>query len=84
MENRNLKNSPERLLVSKKEAAQVLGVSVRTIEYLIFGKRLCVRRIGARVLLPYVLLKKFASTDTPNIEKPTPKKRVKTPVQEVQ
>lgn len=80
MENRDLKNSPERLLISKKEAAEVLGVSVRTIEYLIFGKRLSVRRIGKRVLVSYSLLKKFASTDTPNIEKPASNRRVKTPV----
>jgi excisionase family DNA binding protein len=84
MENRDLKNSPERLLVSKKEAAQILGVSVRTLEYLIFGKCLCVRRIGKLVLIPYAMLKRFASTDTPSIEKPTPNKKVKTPLQEVQ
>jgi excisionase family DNA binding protein len=77
MENRDLKISAERLLVSKKEAAQILGVCVRTIEYLIAGKRLSIRRIGKRVLVPYTSLRRLAGADVPIIEKPISKRENK-------
>jgi excisionase family DNA binding protein len=51
----------ETLLVGKRESANVLGVSVRTVDYLIEQGQLKVRRIGRRVLLHYEDLRQFAA-----------------------
>jgi excisionase family DNA binding protein len=40
------------LAMTKQEAAQMLGVSLRTIDRLIALKELQVRRLGRRVLVP--------------------------------
>jgi excisionase family DNA binding protein len=48
------------LLVDKKVAAKVLGISVRKLEYLISQGKMQTKRIGRRVLVPYVALRKFA------------------------
>lgn len=60
-------NPPEgeivRLLHSKKQAAQMLNVSLRTIDNLIAFKELPVRRIGRRVLVPHGALLNFVRTD---------------------
>jgi excisionase family DNA binding protein len=64
--------SPEHLLpimVGKKKAAELTGLSVRTLEYLISQKRLMVRKIGRRTLIPYRALQGLARGDTPRIEK---------------
>lgn len=63
------KNAIEPLLVGKRDAAQALGVSVRTLEYLISMKRIIARRVGRRTLIPYRSLQEFARRDTPTIEK---------------
>lgn len=52
-----------RLLHSKKEVAQMLNVSLRTIDNLIAFKELAVRRIGRRVLIPHGALLNFVRTD---------------------
>lgn len=45
--------SPEnKLLVSRIEAAQMLSISERGVDYLISTNRLPTRRIGGRVLIP--------------------------------
>jgi excisionase family DNA binding protein len=49
-----------RLLYSKKESAELLSVSVRTISYMIDGGALESRSIGRRVLIPYSSLESFA------------------------
>ncbi len=41
------------LLVTKKQAACLLGVSVRTIENLLAQKVLPFRKLGKRTLIPY-------------------------------
>jgi len=51
------------LLCSKKQAAQRLNLSLRTIDNLIAFKELAVRRIGRRVLIPQSEIIKFARTD---------------------
>ena len=56
----------ERLLLSKKEAAVALGISVRTVEYLIASKQLDARRIGRRRLVPRTALEKLARRDVHN------------------
>jgi excisionase family DNA binding protein len=57
-------NGREPLLVSKREAAAALSISVRTLENLIFSKKLPVRKIGRRALVPYSALRALASHDT--------------------
>jgi excisionase family DNA binding protein len=52
-----------KLLFSQKEAALILGVSLRTIQNLIFAKQLPIRRIGRRVLVHRKDLEAFARRD---------------------
>lgn len=53
------------LLVTKQRAAQLLGISLRSVGYLLANKRLPKRRIGGRVLIPYAALLKFSRSDHP-------------------
>lgn len=55
----------EPVVLNKKEAAQVLGVSLRTIDRLIALKELPVRRLGRRVLIPRIALDNFLRRDHP-------------------
>jgi excisionase family DNA binding protein len=56
--------APEaRLLVSREEAAQLLSISPRGLDYLIANRRLPTRRIGGRVLIPVADLRKYARGD---------------------
>jgi len=55
----------EALAMSKVEAAQMLGVSVRTVDRLIALKELPVRRLGRRVLIPRNSLQTLLRTDHP-------------------
>lgn len=51
--------------LSKQEAANLLGVSLRTIDRLIALKELPVRRLGRRVLIPRTSLESFLRNDHP-------------------
>jgi hypothetical protein len=51
------------LLVSKRDAAAMLGVCVRSIDNYIAEKALPCRRLGRRVLIPYSALVTFARRD---------------------
>jgi excisionase family DNA binding protein len=53
----------EPLLVSKREAATLLGISVRSVDNFIARKELLCRRLGKRVLIPYSALVAFARRD---------------------
>jgi excisionase family DNA binding protein len=53
------------LLVSREEAAQMLSISQRGLDYLVASKRLPTRRIGGRVLIPTADLRKYARCDHP-------------------
>ncbi|MFZ0821402.1 MAG: helix-turn-helix domain-containing protein [Candidatus Acidiferrales bacterium] len=55
----------EPIAVNKLEAAQMLGVSLRTIERLIALKELQVRRLGRRVLILRTSLENFLRHDHP-------------------
>ena len=55
--------STEVLLHPKKAAAAILGISVRSLDYLIANKELPARRVGGRVLIATAALRKFASMD---------------------
>jgi excisionase family DNA binding protein len=50
-----------KLLFSKREAAQRLSISIRTLENLLATKELEARRIGRRVLIPATVLESFAN-----------------------
>ena len=54
-----------KLLVSRDEAAQLLSISPRALDYLIANRRLPTRRIGGRVLVPVADLRKYAREDHP-------------------
>jgi excisionase family DNA binding protein len=55
----------EKLLVGRDEAADMLSISRRALDYLVAKKQLSVRRIGARVLIPLSDLRKFSGIDHP-------------------
>ena len=55
----------DRLLVARSEAAKMLSISARALDYLVANKRLSTRRIGSRVLIPMADLVRFAQTDHP-------------------
>lgn len=55
----------QRLLVSKKEAAEALGLSVRTVENLIRDHHLKARKVGSRTLIAVRALEQFARRDQP-------------------
>jgi len=55
------------LLLSKRRAAQLLGLSVRSVEILIRSKQLGSRKIGRRRLVPRKEVERFARHDTPVI-----------------
>jgi excisionase family DNA binding protein len=58
--------SPEnKLLVSRIEAAQLLSISERGVDYLISANRLPTRRIGGRVLISVADLRKYVRGDHP-------------------
>lgn len=62
----NSRVSPnEKILVSRIEAAQLLSISVRGIDYLVATKRLPCRKIGSRVLIPVTDIRKYARGDHP-------------------
>jgi excisionase family DNA binding protein len=54
-----------KILASREEAAQMLSISQRALDYLIATRRLATRRIGGRVLVPVSELRKYARTDHP-------------------
>ena len=55
----------DKLLVSQEEAAQLLSISKRSIEYLVATRRLSTRRIGTRALIPIEDVRRFARFDHP-------------------
>jgi hypothetical protein len=71
LENKQGKEGPQllpkpevqRLLHPRKEAAWMLAMSVRSLDYLIANKQLATRRIGGRVMIPHGELVRFARAD---------------------
>ena len=51
------------ILMSKRDAAKALSVSLRTVDNLIASKELAVRRVGRRCLIPRRALEDFARRD---------------------
>ena len=58
-------DSEIRLLVGRNEAAKMLSISERALDYLIANKQLTARRIGSRVLLSVNELQRYAKADHP-------------------
>jgi excisionase family DNA binding protein len=55
----------DKLLVSQEEAAQLLSISKRSVEYLVATQQLPTRRIGSRALIPIEDVRRFARSDHP-------------------
>jgi excisionase family DNA binding protein len=51
------------LLLSKHEAARILGLSIRSLEHLISNSELPVCRVGRRVLISKKALEEFANAN---------------------
>jgi Helix-turn-helix domain len=67
------RTSAPRLLYDRKEAARQLSISVRSLDYLIGQKRLSIRRLGKKVMIPHSELVRFASAN--HFEPMTPEER---------
>ena len=59
----HMQTTTERLLYPRKDAAFQLGVSVRTLDYLVAAKQLDTRRVGKKVLIPRGSLVRFAAAN---------------------
>jgi hypothetical protein len=55
--------APTPLLHDRKSAAQMLSISVRSLDYLISRKLIAVRRIGRKVMVSHSELSRFARSD---------------------
>ncbi len=55
----------QRLLYSKRDAAEQLSISLRSLNYLISRGELRFRRIGSRVLVPHGELVQFSRAHHP-------------------
>ncbi len=56
----------EKLLYSRRAAAEALSLSIRSIDYLITTRRLPMRRIGGKILIPASAVRRFAREDHPD------------------
>jgi hypothetical protein len=55
----------DKFLVSRKEAACLLSISERAMDYLVATKQISSRRIGSRVLVPVAEIRRFSLSDHP-------------------
>ncbi len=55
-------NEPPPLLISRREAKTLLGLSLRTLDHLIARREIRVRRVGRRVLVSRHALEMFANS----------------------
>lgn len=58
------------MLYSRREAAEMLSISVRTLDYLISQRQIETRHIGRKLLIPHDSLRRFASADHPEYRRP--------------
>ncbi len=56
------------LAFSRREAADALRVSLRTLDYLLANGKLRGRRIGRRVVIPRAEILKLLGQDTPIVQ----------------
>ena len=57
----------QKVLYTKREAAQLLSISLRSLDYLIVSQQLPARRIGRRVLVHRDSIEQFARLDHASI-----------------
>lgn len=62
---RSLASSEDRFLVGRREAARLLSISERSLDYLLANQQLHARRIGSRVLIAVTELERYARADHP-------------------
>ncbi len=55
----------EKLLYSRRDAAEALSLSIRSVDYLITTGRLSTRRVGSKILIPVGAIRRFAREDHP-------------------
>jgi len=55
----------EKLLVGREEAAEMLSISRRALDYLVSSNQIAVHHIGARVLIQVADLRRFSRGDHP-------------------
>jgi hypothetical protein len=55
----------EKLLYSRRDTAEALSLSVRSVDYLITTGRLTMRRVGGKILIPASAVRRFAREDHP-------------------
>lgn len=55
----------EKLLYSRRDAAEALSLSIRSVDYLITTGRLSTRRVGSKILIPAGAIRRFAKEDHP-------------------
>ena len=58
--------SVEKLLYSRRDTAEALSLSIRSIDYLITTGRLPARRVGGKILIPASAIRRFAREDHPD------------------
>ena len=56
-------SASQKILYTKREAAQLLSISLRSLDYLIVSQQLPARRIGRRVLVHRDSIEQFARLD---------------------
>ena len=56
------------LALSRREAADALCISLRTLDYLLAQGKLHGRRIGRRIVIPRVELERLLRHDTPVVQ----------------
>jgi hypothetical protein len=58
-------STPElkKFLYSRKEASWSLGISTRSLDYLIGNKQLSTRKLGKKIMIPATELSRFARAD---------------------
>lgn len=57
----------EKLLYSRRDTAEALSLSIRSIDYLITTGRLPARRVGGKILIPTTAVRRFAREDHPEL-----------------
>jgi hypothetical protein len=64
-------HSVEKLLYSRRDTAEALSLSIRSVDYLITTGRLSTRRIGGKILVPASAVRRFARGDHPELVRAT-------------
>jgi hypothetical protein len=57
----------EKLLYSRRDTAEALSLSIRSVDYLITTGRLTVRKVGGKILIPVGAIRRFAREDHPQL-----------------